>query len=447
MVTADPARTPTFTPFAQGDYFLSASSTTPCAEQRPRTRVPARPRSPTRTSRSRGTTAASSRRSASTWIGWVGPGIEKKRPDRRTSWTDHTDIRPTMLALLGLKDDYVSDGRVVTEFLKGDASRRRSTARRRRGPRRRPTSRSTRRSAQFSMDTLCASTGALASNTSGDTTYADTESALAVSSARERDALADRSGSRSGTPSSTTRSSTRSRRRTGSSRPTTCSTGPRRSRRSSSRDVGPEGAREDQAHRGHLRGEPQLRQPVRRLGGRERPAQRRPTARRPRTQVNQAGNAYACLKQDDVNLTSPPLPTTCTDRRRTHGITFASHFTNTSVHDRRLHPADGRRRARRSARVRVRRTACRTATGGGAAGRLHARPGARFYQEQYQLHGGTQDRYVSGSDATGLTMGYYDTTQLPLYKYLHDEGPPATTRSPTTSSRRRSAGRSSTTSG
>src|SRR5262249_7889389 len=29
MVTADPARTPTFTPFAQGDYFLNASSTTP----------------------------------------------------------------------------------------------------------------------------------------------------------------------------------------------------------------------------------------------------------------------------------------------------------------------------------------------------------------------------------------------------------------------------------
>src|SRR3954454_3296539 len=30
MVTADPARTPTITPFAEGDYFLNASSTTPC---------------------------------------------------------------------------------------------------------------------------------------------------------------------------------------------------------------------------------------------------------------------------------------------------------------------------------------------------------------------------------------------------------------------------------
>ena len=33
----------------------------------------------------------------------------------------------------------------------------------------------------------------------------------------------------------------------------------------------------------------------------------------------------------------------------------------------------------------------------------------RFYQEQYQLDGGRQDRYVTGSDAVGLTMGTYDT--------------------------------------
>ena len=29
----------------------------------------------------------------------------------------------------------------------------------------------------------------------------------------------------------------------------------------------------------------------------------------------------------------------------------------------------------------------------------------RFYQEQFQLNGGRQDRYVTGSDALGLTMG------------------------------------------
>ena len=71
----------------------------------------------------------------------------------------------------------------------------------------------------------------------------------------------------------------------------------------------------------------------------------------------------------------------------------------------------------------------------------------RFYNEQYQINGGQQDRYVTGSDAVGLTMGHYDTTaaaHLPVPALA-----PArrTTPSPTTSSRRRSAARSSTTSG
>ena len=48
----------------------------------------------------------------------------------------------------------------------------------------------------------------------------------------------------------------------------------------------------------------------------------------------------------------------------------------------------------------------------------------RYYQEQYQLDGGAQNRYVTGSDAIGLTMGYYDTKALPIYKYLHDKGHP-----------------------
>src|SRR6266568_5167567 len=48
----------------------------------------------------------------------------------------------------------------------------------------------------------------------------------------------------------------------------------------------------------------------------------------------------------------------------------------------------------------------------------------RFYQEQYQLDGGIQDRDTTGSDAAGLTMGHYDTTQLPVYKYLHGAGAP-----------------------
>ena len=40
--------------------------------------------------------------------------------DART-WTDHTDVRPTILSLVGLKDTYVHDGRVLVEALETHA--------------------------------------------------------------------------------------------------------------------------------------------------------------------------------------------------------------------------------------------------------------------------------------------------------------------------------------
>src|SRR5260370_1099143 len=48
----------------------------------------------------------------------------------------------------------------------------------------------------------------------------------------------------------------------------------------------------------------------------------------------------------------------------------------------------------------------------------------RFYQEQYQLNNGQQNRYTAGSDAAGLTQGYYKTQALPIYQYLHGEDHP-----------------------
>ncbi|MGB8105931.1 MAG: hypothetical protein WCF47_16840 [Pseudolabrys sp.] len=36
-------------------------------------------------------------------------------------FSDHTDVRPTMMALLGLKDSYVHDGRVLAEWLVSSA--------------------------------------------------------------------------------------------------------------------------------------------------------------------------------------------------------------------------------------------------------------------------------------------------------------------------------------
>lgn len=41
----------------------------------------------------------------------------------------------------------------------------------------------------------------------------------------------------------------------------------------------------------------------------------------------------------------------------------------------------------------------------------------KFYQHQLQIHGGRNDRFASESDAGGLTMGYYDGRQLPLWDY------------------------------
>ena len=44
-------------------------------------------------------------------------------------------------------------------------------------------------------------------------------------------------------------------------------------------------------------------------------------------QVNQAGEPYDCLLQNDVNLTSPPLSVRCTGTTPT-GTEFSSHFRN-----------------------------------------------------------------------------------------------------------------------
>ncbi len=47
-----------------------------------------------------------------TWVGFVGPGIANRGVDS-TTWTDHSNLRPTILALAGLSDDYHHDGRVL----------------------------------------------------------------------------------------------------------------------------------------------------------------------------------------------------------------------------------------------------------------------------------------------------------------------------------------------
>ena len=106
MVTADPQRTPSLVMFAQADYFLfagAADCSSPCITV------------PTTGSTFAWNHGGIQPEIATTWLGIVGPGVRNKGDD--DTWADHTDVRPTMLALLGLKDSYVHDGRVLIDQL------------------------------------------------------------------------------------------------------------------------------------------------------------------------------------------------------------------------------------------------------------------------------------------------------------------------------------------
>lgn len=106
MITADPARTPTLTMFANPDYFLFAGApncSSPCVTEQPGFAWNHGDFQPEITT---------------TWLGMVGPGVGTIGVNDEV-WSDHTDIRPTMMLLLGLKDDYSHDGRALTEVIEG----------------------------------------------------------------------------------------------------------------------------------------------------------------------------------------------------------------------------------------------------------------------------------------------------------------------------------------
>jgi len=103
MITGDPARTPTFVMFADPDYYFQGQG--PIIQQY------------AGYAWNHGGVA---REINTTWVGMVGPGVKNVGVDDET-WSDHTDIRPTMLLLTGLTDDYVSDGRVLVEDLERNA--------------------------------------------------------------------------------------------------------------------------------------------------------------------------------------------------------------------------------------------------------------------------------------------------------------------------------------
>ena len=142
-VVADPSRTPTFTVFPESDVYMTDGTndgSTPCAAS---------------------TTAANADSNCTsltvhylwnhgyyapeinnTWLGFVGPGVKtlglngsdasagpnsagptsgEAQLDTSVNndgiWSDHTDTRPTLMALVGMKDSYTPDGRVLTEIM------------------------------------------------------------------------------------------------------------------------------------------------------------------------------------------------------------------------------------------------------------------------------------------------------------------------------------------
>jgi hypothetical protein len=182
MITADPFRTPTFTPFADPDWFFFATGGGNCAAPADCAFIPAR------TNQSFAWNHGDIQDEiASTWVGYVGPGVANIGVDS-TTWSDHTDVRPTILELTGLKDDYVHDGRVAAEVLTGWAKPASLTGhfiplsqvyKQLNAP-----------FGQFSMDALVASTRALNSGSAADdSAYTSIEGQIA-SLTSQRDTLA-----------------------------------------------------------------------------------------------------------------------------------------------------------------------------------------------------------------------------------------------------------------
>jgi hypothetical protein len=114
MVTHDAARTPTLTFFGNDDFFIFATSKPPactplatCSDEQPGFNW------------NHGDFQDSI---THTWLGIVGPHVLRLGENGDT-FTDHTDVRPTLLHLAGLTDDYAHDGRVIVEALDGIGQR------------------------------------------------------------------------------------------------------------------------------------------------------------------------------------------------------------------------------------------------------------------------------------------------------------------------------------
>jgi arylsulfatase A-like enzyme len=112
MVPSLPNRVPTFTMFGDDDYFFQTSNAS-SGKGKDCSQPPACVAENPGFAWNHGDFQKQITR---TWFGMVGPGVRKQGRNDAV-FSDHTDLRPTILALLGLQDDYVHDGRVLVEKL------------------------------------------------------------------------------------------------------------------------------------------------------------------------------------------------------------------------------------------------------------------------------------------------------------------------------------------
>ena len=108
MVNADPNREPTLTLFGDPSFYFQSS----CDTGAP-TNLPGCPLQTPGYAWNHGDIQPEI---ATTWQGWVGPGI-KNLGETSSVWTDHTDARPTLMTVLGLHDDYSWDGAAIAQII------------------------------------------------------------------------------------------------------------------------------------------------------------------------------------------------------------------------------------------------------------------------------------------------------------------------------------------
>ncbi len=111
MTTQDPLRTPTFTDFADPNFFYETGT---CGKGGfPASANAGCPFVGSGFAWNHGGDQPEVDR---TWLGVVGPGVQNLG-QTGSIWTDHTDIRPTMLSILGLQSDYTMDGAAITQLM------------------------------------------------------------------------------------------------------------------------------------------------------------------------------------------------------------------------------------------------------------------------------------------------------------------------------------------